>query len=145
MRVVFRRATSSAGVGHMAPAPPRFPSPVVPPSTTPLMLPMPDPSPLGRPRVPPLPVSADAEDPTGKAGTPVASAGSTDTKSPVESGRPDSFFGVEMAFFLCGIVNSEMPPKCRPFFSSSRPFSPSSAFLAASSTLNEISFDVPTV
>ena len=50
-----------------------------------------------------------------------------------------------MAFFLRGIVNSGMPPKCRPFFSSSRPFSPSSAFLAASSTLNEISFDVPTV
>ena len=72
--------------------------------------------------------------------------GSTETKSPVDSGNPCSFVGVPAGFFLrAGKVKSEMPPKrgrraSRP----ARPFS-SKAFLAASSTLNDISFDVPAV
>ena len=68
---------------------------------------------------------------------------STETKSPVERGNPRSFVGVG-AGFLClpGSVNSAMRPG--PCFCFSLP-SPSSAFFAASSTLNDISFDVPRV
>ena len=67
---------------------------------------------------------------------------STDTKPPVESGNPRSLVGVGAGFFrLPGRVKSEMRPGLC-FRPSS---SPSSAFLAASSTLNDISFDVPRV
>ena len=67
---------------------------------------------------------------------------STDTKPPVESGNPRSLVGVGAGFFrLPGRVKSEMRPGLC-FRPSS---SPSSAFFAASSTLNDISFDVPRV
>ena len=72
--------------------------------------------------------------------------GSTEAKSPVDSGNPCSFVGVPAGFFLrAGKVKSEMLPNRGSRASRSvRPLS-SKASRAASSTLNDISFDVPTV
>ena len=70
---------------------------------------------------------------------------STETKSPVERGSPRSFVGVPAGFLRRpGRVNSEMRPEKGACFCLSFA-SPSSAFFAASRTLNDISFDVPRV
>ena len=75
-----------------------------------------------------------------------ADAPSAEANSPLESGRPRSFVGVAMLFFLrSGSVNRDMWPNRDGRTAVSLPASPSSSFLAASSTLSEISFDVPTV
>ena len=60
-------------------------------------------------------------------------------------GSASSFCGVVWSFFFPGSVNKGMPPKRGTFAFESSPSPASAAFFAASSTLNDSSFDVPSV